>query len=445
MNKSILIIGGGLAGLSAALQSLRQGYKPIILEKNRHTGGRVRSVFAQDLNRSLDNGQHVLSVAYRETRQFLNTISSSSRIFFQNNFETLFLRQHEKPFHFKALLLPAPWHFFLPLLFNKRFTRIPGKNYINFLRHQRALNDSRLRDLTVSRWLDHCRQGSAIRELFWNPLCLSVLNTPPPLASAWLLYRAVSQSFLRSRRFSGLGIPQDWLSEIFGKPAEKYIENQGGSIHRLTNATRLVCENNRIIRVETNKQSFTPELVIAAVPPHALSDLLENSDITQLYSLKQSLHSFHYHPIMTVNIYLREPLPINCPASVVASPLQWIFPHPQNGESNEGIGYALVVSAADWWLDKSREEVMDMILVEIKAVFCESNFRQNSLLAFKIIKEKKATVSQTPEFLRLRPKPRTIIRNLFLCGDWIDTDLPATIESAIVSGRIAVEEVAQIT
>ncbi len=440
MNKSILIVGGGLAGLSAALHSLCYGYKPVIAEKNRQTGGRVRSVFAADLKSSIDNGQHVLSASYKETRHFLNSIGSSQKISFQKNFNTLFLRNSDERFHFKALPLPAPWHFFLPLLFHGSFTKIPAGDFINFIRIQKDLQDSELRKLTVSEWLNLCRQGAAIRELLWHPLSLSILNTGPDHGSAWLLYQAVSRSFLGSRKFAGLGIPGDWLSEIFGNPAEKYIQNHGCSLHVLTRVNRLVCDNDQIVRVETNKQHFTPRAVILAIPPYALHDLLESSRIPPLDSLKKVLNTFGYHPIMTVNIYLSRPLPFDCPISVVSSPVQWIFAHPRASEIPGVRGYALVISAADEWVNKSRKEVMAMISSELCRLFGQDSLQDNPVLAFKIIKEKRATVSQTPDFLQLRPSARTAIKNLFLCGDWIDTGLPATIEGAILSGKIAVEE-----
>jgi len=436
MKDKILIIGGGVAGLSAAVQAIEQGLQPVIIEKNRYLGGRVRSFVTGDLQRTIDNGQHVLSSAYEKTRWLLKKIGSLDKVYFQKNFETQFVRAPAELLHFRAAFLPPPFHFFYPLWRNQAFTQIQFKDFWNFWQQSRLLSPALLKELTISQWLDRCGQGEKIRELLWKPLSLSILNTPPESGSAYLLQQAVQRSFFGSRKASGLGIPRAWLSEIFADPAEKYIRQAGGEIHLLEAVQTIKPLPNDSIQLITPKNSFVAEHVIAAIPPFSLYEILENSPLPELNDLKVKLEQFNYHPIMTINIFCRQPLRFTFPISGVSSPVQWIFAHPHSGEDH---GYALVVSAADEWLDRSREEVMEMIETEIRRLLGVDLQKENQLLCYKIIKEKRATIAQTPLSLTLRPETSTALKNFILAGDWTNTGLPATIEGAIQSGITAVD------
>ena len=438
MKDKILIIGGGVAGLSAAVEAIDQGILPIIIEKNRYLGGRVRSFVTSDLQRTIDNGQHVLSAAYEKTSWLLKKIGTLDKVFFQDNFETHFVRAPQQQLHFRAYLLPPPFHFFFPLLRHHSFTQIQLKDFWNFWWKSWLLAHDFLKELTVSQWLDTCGQGEKIRDLLWRPLSLSILNTPPESGSAFLLQQAIHRSFTGSRQKSGLGIPQAWLSEIFADPAENFLRQAGGEIHLLDAVQKIQSSRNGSIQVITRKNSFEVSHVIAAIPPFALSEILADSPLPELSDLKEKINQFNYNPIMTINIFCRNPLKFPFPISFISSPLQWIFAHPHSGEDH---GYALVISAADRWVDCSREEVMEMVESEILRLLGVDLKKENPILSYKIIKEKRATIAQTPQSLTLRPKAQTALKNFILAGDWIDTGLPATIEGAVLSGITAVHSI----
>jgi uncharacterized protein with NAD-binding domain and iron-sulfur cluster len=126
--------------------------------------------------------------------------------------------------------------------------------------------------------------------------------------------------------------------------------------------------------------------------------------------------------------------------ALVDSPLQWIFKLPQTVAGEEKHGYTVVISAAFEMVEKSQQEILQIVEREFRYFFAESIFQNLQLLSAKIVKEKSATILQTPQSLKWRPSPRTAISNLFLAGDWIDTGLPATIESAVLSGKMSVTE-----
>ncbi|MBN2365267.1 MAG: FAD-dependent oxidoreductase [Calditrichaeota bacterium] len=435
MRNQVLIIGGGLSGLSAAIHAIGHGIKPVILEKNRHLGGRVRSLFSADIETIIDNGQHVLSAAYHETKNLLIKIGSIDQIYFQKNFEAAFARGINSQIYFRTVPLPSPWNFFVPLLKHRRFTGIPFRDFIHFVQKTRNPDSVLLEKMSVAEWLDYCSQGSAIRKLLWHPLCYSILNTPPQQGSAFLLFRAISASFLGPSSQSGLGIPLNWLSEIFAGPAQKYIEKFGGEIHHFTAVKRIKVEGSKIQKIVTNKSEFAAPHVIMAIPPFSLLALLENSPVNILNDIRQWMNQLKYHPIMTINFYLKEELPFQFPLLLISSPFHWIFPHPKMEQETKLAGYAAVISAAHYYNDYSRDEMINLLASELSKL----SGANHEIVKFKIVTEKRATVSQDTVFLKKRPAFETEIENLFLAGDWVNTGLPATIEGAVLSGKLAVE------
>ena len=259
----VIILGGGLAGLSAAVHAIAAGFRPIILEKNKYLGGRVRSFFATDIQSIIDNGQHVISYAYIETLRLLNKISETRGITFSKNFSTIFYKNKQEKINFKTVPLPAPFHFFIPLMLKKNFTKTRFTDYLKFIHKDLQIRKDMLKRITVSEWLDKCNQNQEIREILWKPLTLSILNTSIDKASAFLLKSAISRSFLHSRKNSRLGIPTTWLSEIFANPAEKYINQNNGHINLLNTVVKFIVNNKNIESVITKSNQYDASGTIA--------------------------------------------------------------------------------------------------------------------------------------------------------------------------------------
>ncbi|MCB0259905.1 MAG: FAD-dependent oxidoreductase, partial [Calditrichaeota bacterium] len=205
MSSKVVIIGGGLAGISAAVAALAQGRQPLLLERTAGLGGRARSLFARDVDSMIDNGQHVLAASYHETRRLLRRLGQENAIHFQQPLSIHFRFNQRRNFPFRAWRLPAPLHFLLPLLFGAPLSRSDRRYLFRWGRRFRQTVPEQLKPLTVRQWLDEAGQSPLLEQLLWEPLTLATLNTPLRQASAFLLYQVLQKAFLSSAATSGLG------------------------------------------------------------------------------------------------------------------------------------------------------------------------------------------------------------------------------------------------
>lgn len=438
MSSKLVIIGGGLAGISAAVAALERGRQPLLLERTAGLGGRARSLFARDADSMIDNGQHVLAASYQETRRLLRCLGQEDAIRFQQPLAIHFRFNRRRDFPFRAWRLPAPLHFLLPLLLGAPLSRSDRRFLFRWGLRYRKTAPERLKSLTVSQWLNEAGQSPLLEQLLWEPLTLATLNTPLRQASAFLLYQVLQKAFLGNAAESGLGLAKRMLGEIFARPAERFIRQQGGEIRTFCTAKRLLREGDRISAVLTQKnERIEVREIISALPPNALARLLSDSEIGD--AVPTDITAFRYSPIITVNLWCRRAIPGGFPAGLVDSPLQWIFELPGPAQKPGLHGYSFVISAAENLVDMDAQSLLDLCDRECRHFFARGLRDYFQPVHSKIVKEKQATFLQTPQSLSLRPPPRTALANLTLAGDWIDTGLPATIESAVLSGRMAVE------
>lgn len=451
-NGEVVIIGGGLAGISAAVCALDKGLRPIIFEKMNQLGGRVSSLYAKDARKKIDIGQHVLSNSYKETRRLLQKIGTLKKIHFQKRLKINFRLSADSDLLFQSWLLPKPAHFFLPLILNPALPRNDRKIMLKWLRKFRkysnsALGDSSgaesLKQMTVQEWLNEIGNSDFLQKLIWEPLTIATLNTPIEQASASLLYRAMQKAFLSSYFGSGLGIPLDFLDEIFGKPAHRFIIQSGGSVHLRAEIKRLISDGERIQSLQTQqKQIFETPHLILAVSPHELlrlsADLPGGNE-----EFSSHLKRFQYAPIITINLWFNKRVNARFPTAFVDSPIQWFFELPEPSDESGPYGYTVVISAAMKLVRHNQQELMKLVQQEFQRFFNRDIHSDWGLAEFKIIKEKRATILQTPETSQWRPDTKTKFSNVYLAGDWVDTGLPATIEGAVLSGKMAVESVVE--
>lgn len=413
MKPRVAVIGAGWAGLSAAIELVGQA-DITVFEAGREPGGRARRV--DTTSRFLDNGQHILVGAYHQTLAMMRKVGADP--------ETLFERvpmQWQQPFGMRMWCppLPAPLHLLAGLVTAR------GIGWRDKVGLGRALTRLRLagwrldEDVSVAVWLAREGQSDTLCRLFWHPLVLSALNTPVAEASMQILANVLRDTLgspLRSD--SDLLLPRSDLSELFPLPANDWLGEQG---------VRLVY-GQRVERLQREGDGWRVageyfDAVVVAVAPYHIEGLLDDERLLSV------IKAFDYCPIYTV--YLQFPVPVNLPGPMCGldDGADWLFDRDcLTGETGM---VAAVLSAPSEEKVADRDALLKRIVAAVSRVDPALVEPERS----RIIAEKRATFAARVGLAR--PDTRFGLHSLYLAGDWVASDYPATLEGAVRSGITA--------
>ncbi|NWF51157.1 MAG: FAD-dependent oxidoreductase [Ignavibacteriaceae bacterium] len=423
--KRILVIGGGFAGLSAAAFLSHKKFEVILIEASPRLGGRAHSYFDNETSEEIDNGQHILMGCYEHTISFMELIGAYKNLIVQKSLEVNLLKEGTGKVRIKASDIIYPVNLiaaiagYNALSFNEKLL------LIKFFIKLRYIKKDSLKDLTVSEWLNKEKQTENLRKCFWEILAIGALNTSTEKASAQIFYEVLKKIFLSYSDASAIILPKFGLSRTYCQPAKEFIESNGGKVITSDKAVGFDIHNNTLTRVETNKNVYSSfDYVVSAIPYYSLQKIYSisalNIDI-----------NFNFSSILNIHIWLKEiPIKENFVA-LINSPVHWIF--------NKGSHINIVISDADYLIELSKDEIMELAVSELHKFF---GTNWEDILNYKIIKEKRATFIPSNSIQDKRPKAQSIISNLILAGDWIDTGFPSTIESAVKSGKDAADIIA---
>lgn len=423
------MIGGGFAGLAAATALAEQGVRVLVLERRPRLGGRAYSLRDEPTGDTVDNGQHLMMGCYHETLRFLERIGSRHLVRAFDAPRVDFLAP-DGAASFICPPLPAPLHMVAGLLrlgglspADKLGTLRVGWNLLRAKQNYRA----RYAEATVADWLRDCRQSPRMRKRFWDPLVTATLNESPERAAAVLLMRVLHQGFGGSFDDSKLVFPTVGLSELYVEQARRFIEARGGAV-RLQAAVKTVrVERGRFTGVVlANGEAIPAAACISSAPPHDVAkyagELVPNA--ARLTS----------SPIVSVNLWFDRPI-FDAPfVGLIGTTIQWVFNKRAFTTPVSGLHHlALVVSAAYDIAHMPAKDLINLALDDLKRVTSKVNKAQ--LVHARVIKEQQATFSATPAAESLRPPHKIGVARFYLAGDWTNTELPATIESAVTSGH----------
>ena len=422
MQKKVIVIGGGFAGLSAAAYLVKNNFKVTLIEASPKLGGRAYSFIDKDTNTSIDNGQHILMGCYNDTLKFLRLINASKNFFFQKRLEVNFVKESFRILPLKSFTSFYPFNLIFGLL---NYSAMNIKDRLSLLKVFLKLpfySTEKFSKLNIKEWLESEGQSQETQDAFWKILAVGSLNTSIEKASAKIFIDILKQIFLNGNKASTIVLPKFGLSESYVKYAQEYIRQHGGEIIVSESVDEFIIKNSGIVELKTDKKSFLDfDYVFSAVPSYALTKIFGDK-------VKIELPEFEYSTILNVHLWSKKN---NIPDGffgLINSPLHWVF--------NKGTHLNIVISDANDYVNKSDEELIEMIKIEMKKFFL---LDPELISNYKIIKEKRATFIPSKEVIANRISQKTKIENLFLAGDWVDTCLPSTIESAVKSGRVAVE------
>lgn len=414
----VAVIGGGWAGLAAAVTLAEQGIPVTLFEAAAQLGGRARRVNIHGLN--LDNGQHILIGAYRETLRLLHCVGIKIE---DACFAPPLTLQMEPGFLLQAAHLPAPWHLGLGLL---RSRGIALREKLSAVRFLSALKRAHFRveaQLSVAALLARHGQSSKLNAYLWFPLCLAALNTPPEQASAQVFINVLRDAFFAERDDSRLLLPKTDLGALFPDAAATYLAAHDTNI----------VYNRRIQAIDIQEQQYVLQhaqgmdvysQVICAVPPFRIPQMFGH--IPAMQPIVTQLSSWRYQPIITV--YLQYDADVRLPFPMLGlshSMSQWVF---DRGLVQQAGLLAVVISAEGEHVSLDHEALVAQVRADLKQAL---NIDATPHWA-QVIAEKRATFSCTPDLVR--PQNETPLPGLYLAGDYTASDYPATLEAATRSG-----------
>lgn len=436
--KPVLVVGGGVSGLAAAVRLSSRGIPCLLLEARPHLGGRARSFVDRRTGSVIDNGQHVLIAAYRHTMRFLETIGTRGALSLQPRPVLRFHHPHRGFCSFLLPDLPVPLNLAAGLLRSDLFS---PADKVRLLRAGSAIGRDvpQGADTTVERWLDGRGQSAESKRSFWEPLSIAIMNEKIAVASARVFLRALRTAFLSERGGSAIAIPTRGLSDLFAAPARRFIEREGGELRTHAEVAGCSVRSGRVTSVRMRKgPSLACSAIILAVPPWNLARLLPD-ELARSGSLAQA-STVPTSAIVSIHLWFRQRITSEEFVGVIGRRVQWIFNRRAlAGEDVHGTHLSAVISAAGPVVDMGNERLIEEALDDVRAVFGGSIDRPVHAL---VIRERQGTFSCSPDVDRMRPGTSTPLANLFLAGDWTNTRFPATIEGAIISGERAADGVA---
>ena len=431
----VLIIGGGLAGLAAGVDLASSGRRVLLLERRSFLGGRAYSFTDRVTGDTIDNGQHLMMGCYHRTLDFLGKIGTLDKIKFQDRPRVDFLLSGGEHAIFQCPPWPAPLHLLGGLMGLKSLT---WRDRLRALRVGLALRwlDGRreeLSDITVREWLTRHGQTEAMQRNFWDPMALATLNEHSERASADMFVRVLEEAFLRTKADSSMVIAKVGLSDLYAHDARRVMEKHGGEVRLGADVARIEFDARQATGVILrNGERIEAGAVISAVPYFALRRMLP-AEIKQAHESLRRLDEMTSSPIVSTNLWYREPVTDLEFTSLLDSPIEWVFNKNAITGKTGPQHLALVISGAHSVTPLSKEALIAMAAAELRRFFPAAR-GQEPLHAF-VMRERDATLSHTTGVNRLRPGQATAFENFYLAGDWTRTNLPATIEGAVWSGQ----------
>ncbi len=433
MTSHVIIIGGGFAGLAAGVRLCERGFAVTVLERRNHLGGRAYSFTDPTTGDTVDNGQHLFMGCYNHTIAFLKKIGCLDKLKFQERTQVDFLDAKNGLDSFICPPLPAPLHVLAGLFKLKGLTigdKLRALNLGSTLRGNAKPNAG----LTVSAWLKGLNQSANISERFWTPMVVATLNESPEVASARMLIKVLQEAFGGGRAASAIGISSVGLSDLYTDGARKFIESEGGKFRLFAQVNKLLVRDQRAVGVELkNGERLEADAIISTLPPNALREILDPELREKAFAYLDHLDS---SAIVSINLWFDRAVTERRFIGLIGTEVQWLFN--KDGislKSKKSNHIALIISAANAYVNHTKQQLVKMALRDLHHLLPQS--REAKLLHSTIVKERHATIAHTVESDALRPPAETSISNFFLAGDWINTGLPATIESAVFSGDTA--------
>jgi squalene-associated FAD-dependent desaturase len=433
------VIGAGWAGCAAAMELARAGHAVTVFEAARTLGGRARRVERDST--VLDNGQHILLGAYRETLRLVQLAGQDPAALILTLPLQMRYPANSGGMDFIAPRLPAPLHLAWALLRAQGLAWADKLSLMRFSTAMRTMGWQLYNDCTVSELLQRFDQTDRLNRLMWHPLCLAALNTPPGRASARVFLNVLRDSLGASRRrASDMLIPKADLSTLFPDAAARYVERHGGAVRTGAKVGALQALPDGRWRLDDGEHY---DGVIVATSSVQAASLLQGLHDARLDDAIHKMQAFTPEAISTCYLQYDASVRLDLPFyALVDTPEQqhwgqFVFDRGQLDASQAGL-LAVVISASSAAAEQGHGPLAQAIAAQLAQVLKRPALAQP--VWTQLITEKRATFACTPDLAR--PGNASGMPGLLLAGDYTATDdrkqdYPATIEAAVRSGVAA--------
>jgi len=436
----VLIIGGGLAGLAAAVALAERRVPALVLESRPRLGGRASSFLDPTTDAWVDNCQHVVMGCCTNFFHLMRTVGLESC--FRREKVLYFLGSSGKPDRFAASNLPCPLHLAGAFGGLSYLTWRDKLAIANGLRALAKADDPYLEEMSFAAWLAEQHQPPKAVEGFWHVVLVSALSETLDRIAVPPARKVFVDGFLRHRDGWQVSIPTVPLEELYGSRLIAWLAERGVQVRLQAGVEQLVMDNGRInsARLRDGTQIAADEFVLA-VPWHRVAGLLPGE--LAAHPTVQKLAQLESAPITSIHLWFDRPI-TNLPHAVLINRLsQWMFNRTALAQSPPsamaGHYYQIVISASRDLAGRSQDDIRAAVVDELAAIWPVT--RDAKLLHQRLVTEHRAVFSVRPGSDALRPSQQSPVANLQFAGDWTQTGWPATMEGAVRSGYLAVENV----
>jgi squalene-associated FAD-dependent desaturase len=476
---TVAVAGGGLAGLAAACALADAGFRVTLFEKRPFLGGRASSYEHPGTGEVIDNCQHVLFRCCTNLVEFYQRIGVDQDIRWYD--EMTFVEPGGRSTVMRGSPLPAPLHT-APSFLMFPFLTAADKRAI--ARAMIPLTLTRQKDdgRSFQQWLNQRGQTQGAIERFWKPVLVSALSEDLDRVSISSAAQVVRVSMM-TRAARHMGVPTVPLTELYNAAGD-YIRARGGEIH-FRRPLETFRPEASLVAVQSAGEPGSFDYLVLALPFDALDRVLPKA--AESVPLREALTHFETSPITGIHLWFDRQISALDHAVLLDRTIQWMFhksrlqpmrsqpkddreeQNNREGENNrkgeherEGHDFSrgttlpqgeaalaadggsyieLVVSSSKSLIEKSRAEIVDLALGEVREFFPAA--RDAALIKSAVVKEVHATYSPRPGIDAFRPGALTAWPRVFLAGDWTATGWPATMEGAVRSGYLAAEALAR--
>ena len=430
-----VIVGGGLAGLSAAVALSQHDVQVTLVEARARLGGRASSFFDRQTGVDVDNCQHVAMGCCTNFLHLARTVGFAAD--FRQLDELTFVGPAGEVCSFRPGSLPAPLH--LTGAF-RQLTYLSSSDRRAILRGLKALVKEKSPETlngSTADWLQDQRQPSAAIKCFWEVVLVSALSETLDRIALSAARKVFVDGFLSHRDGWRVWVSAVPLQQLYGERFSSWLADRGAEVRLQSPVREILVADGMVqgVRLEQGEE-LAADHVVLAVPHYRVNELLpppvrEDAVFTAAERIEAA-------PITSLHLWFDRPI-TPLPSAVLIDRLsQWVFNRTALADA-DGNYYQVVISASRHLQQRSREEITQEVLRELGAVWPAAQAAR--LVHSRFITEARAVFSVRPGTEELRPEQQSPIPNLQLAGDWTQTGWPSTMEGAVRSGYLSAENI----